>query len=222
MVHKAAHRDNVYRYLDRFNPHHAIKTGATMFRVFPRHQQADTIRALYGVIVAQARAPSFYAAYLVPDTVGGRFDMIVLHLALLLRRLRREPAELGALGQSVFDLFCTDMDHSLREMGVGDLAVPKHMRRLGEAFYGRALAYARALDVEGGELAPILARNVFSTEGATPPGAVRLASYVRAAEACLNDQLGAAFATGVLRFPDPDTIWDGEEHRAGETAAGMP
>jgi cytochrome b pre-mRNA-processing protein 3 len=77
-----------------------------MFRVFPRHEQADTIRALYGVIVAQARAPSFYATYLVPDTVGGRFDMIVLHLALVLRRLRREPAELGALGQSVFDLFC--------------------------------------------------------------------------------------------------------------------
>jgi cytochrome b pre-mRNA-processing protein 3 len=202
---------------------HAINTGATMFRVFPGHQQADTIRALYGVIVAQARAPSFYASYLVPDTVGGRFDMIVLHLALVLRRLRCEPAELGALGQSVFDLFCTDMDHSLREMGVGDLAVPKHMRRLGEAFYGRALAYDRALDAEGEErLAPTLARNVFSTEGALPPGAVRLASYVRAAEACLNGQLGAAIATSVLRFPDPDTIWDGEEHRAGETTAEMP
>ena len=193
-----------------------------MFRVFPRHEQADTIRALYGVIVAQARAPSFYATYLVPDTVGGRFDMIVLHLALVLRRLRREPAELGALGQSVFDLFCTDMDHSLREMGVGDLAVPKHMRRLGAAFYGRALAYDRALDAEGEErLAPTLARNVFATESAIPPGAVRLASYVRAAEACLNDQRGAAIATGVLRFPDPDPIC-GEEHRAGETAAEMP
>ena len=194
-----------------------------MFRIFARHQQADTIRALYGVIVAQARAPGFYATYLVPDTVGGRFDMIVLHLALVLRRLRCEPAELGALGQSVFDLFCTDMDHSLREMGVGDLAVPKHMRRLGEAFYGRACAYDRALDAKGEEvLAPTLARNVFSTGGAISPGAVRLASYVRAAEACLNSQLGAAIATGVLRFPDPDTIWDGEEHRGWETTAEMP
>ncbi|HXW30910.1 MAG TPA: ubiquinol-cytochrome C chaperone family protein, partial [Xanthobacteraceae bacterium] len=77
-----------------------------MFRVFPRHQQAHTIRNLYGAIVAQARAPSFYAAYLVPDTVEGRFDMIVLHLALVLRRLRREPARVKALGQGVFDLFC--------------------------------------------------------------------------------------------------------------------
>jgi cytochrome b pre-mRNA-processing protein 3 len=178
-----------------------------MFRVFPRHEQDHTIRALYAVIVAQARARSFYAAYLVPDTVAGRFDMIVLHLALVLRRLRREPAEFGALGQSVFDLFCTDMDHSLRELGVGDLAVPKHMRRLGEAFYGRALAYDRALDAQGGDLlAPALARNVFAVEDLSPPGAVRLAGYVRAAEACLNRQLAAAIATGVLRFPDPDTI----------------
>jgi cytochrome b pre-mRNA-processing protein 3 len=178
-----------------------------MFRVFPRHEQDPTIRALYAVIVAQARAPSFYAAYLVPDTVAGRFDMIVLHLALVLRRLRREPAEFGALGQSVFDLFCTDMDHSLRELGVGDLAVPKHMRRLGEAFYGRALAYDRALDAQGGDLlAPALARNVFAVEDLSPPGAVRLAGYVRAAEACLNGQRAAAIATGVLRFPDPDTI----------------
>ena len=178
-----------------------------MFKVFPRRQQAPTIRILYGAIVAQARARSFYAAYLVPDTVEGRFDMIVLHLALLLRRLRREPAALRALGQRVFDLFCTDMDHSLREMGVGDLAVPKHMRRLGEAFYGRALAYDRALDAQCGDvLASALARNVFPAEDATPPGAVRLASYVRVAEACLNGQLAAAIATGVLRFPDPNTI----------------
>jgi cytochrome b pre-mRNA-processing protein 3 len=178
-----------------------------MFRVFPRHQQAHTIRTLYGAIVAQARAPSFYAAYLVPDTVQGRFDMIVLHLALVLRRLRRETAELKGLGQGVFDLFCTDMDHSLREMGVGDLAVPKKMRRLGEAFYGRALAYDRALDAQNGDLlAHALARNVFPDASATPPGAARLAGYARAAEGCLNGQLGAAIATGVLRFPDPDTI----------------
>jgi cytochrome b pre-mRNA-processing protein 3 len=178
-----------------------------MFKIFPRHQQAPTIRVLYGVIVAQARAPSFYAAYLVPDTVEGRFDMIVLHLALVLRRLRREPTALRALGQSVFDLFCTDMDHSLREMGVGDLAVPKQMRRLGEAFYGRASAYERALDAEGGELlVPALARNLFPAADVTPPGAVRLAKYVRAAEACLNSQHGAAIATGALNFPDPDTI----------------
>ena len=178
-----------------------------MFKVFARHQQTHTIRILYGAIVAQARAPSFYTAYLVPDTVEGRFDMIVLHLVLVLRRLRREPAALTALGQRVFDLFCTDMDHSLREMGVGDLAVPKQMRRLGEAFYGRALAYDRALDAECEELlAPALARNLFPAAGATPPEAVRLAAYVRAVEACLNDQLDPAMATGVLRFPDPDTI----------------
>jgi cytochrome b pre-mRNA-processing protein 3 len=178
-----------------------------MFRIFPRHRQSDTIRALYGVIVAQARTPSFYATYRIPDTVEGRFDMIVLHLVLVLRRLRREPAPVSTLGQRVFDLFCTDMDHSLREMGVGDLSVPKHMRRMGEAFYGRALAYDQALDDDDRDrLAAALARNLFASMDIPSPEAVRLAAYVRAAEAGLNAQGREALSGAVLHFPDPGTI----------------
>ena len=95
------------------------------------------------MIVAQARLPCFYRDYAVADTVNGRFDLIVLHLALVLDRLAQDPA-LQSLGQGIFDRFCQDMDHNLREMGVGDLKVPKQMRHMGEAFYGRSQAYRAA------------------------------------------------------------------------------
>src|SRR4029078_3674874 len=96
-------------------------------RIFPFSTPAprpDTISTLYGMIVAQARLPCFYRDYAVADTVNGRFDLIVLHLTLLLARLAQEPA-LRELGQGVFDRFCQDMEHNLREIGIGDLKVPK-------------------------------------------------------------------------------------------------
>ena len=153
------------------------------------------------MIVTQARSPSFYLGYGVPDTVSGRLDMIMLHLVLFLARLRKEPPSLRALGQDVFDLFCRDMDDNLREMGVGDLAVPKHMRRVGEAFYGRTTAYEEGLAADDTTLAAALSRNIY---GAPAPGALRLAAYVREAVRCLAEQ--DDFAQGNLRFPDPDRI----------------
>ena len=122
---------------------------------FRRSDPIRNIQGLYGAIVAQARAPIFYFHLGVPDSVEGRFELIVLHLMLVLRRLgadgvaasEREPS-LGpgsAVGQQLFDVFCRDLDDNLREMGVGDLAVPRRMRQFGEAFYGRQAAYAAAL-----------------------------------------------------------------------------
>ena len=106
--------------------------------------------------------PAFYLALGVPDTAEGRFDLIVLHVHLLFRRLSGQGAEMQAIGQGVFDRFVTDMDDSLREMGTGDLAVPKRMRVMGEAFYGRAEAYDAALSAQGDDaLTAALARNVY-------------------------------------------------------------
>src|SRR4051812_40435606 len=116
-----------------------------------------TIAALYGAIVAQARDARFYEAYAVPDTVLGRLDLIVLHLALVLRRLREADAVMRTLAQKVFDTFCRDMDHNLREMGISDPGVPREMQKVGEAFYGRAQAYDAALAAHGdGALAQAL------------------------------------------------------------------
>src|SRR5437899_4480670 len=133
-----------------------------IFQLFRRTRDDPSITLLYGTIVAQARAPAFYQSFGVPDTANGRLEMVLLHVILLLRRLAGEPADAaGALAQAVFDLFCRDMDANLREMGVGDLAVPRTMQRIGEAFYGRQAAYRAALDSHDPHaLITVLARNV--------------------------------------------------------------
>jgi cytochrome b pre-mRNA-processing protein 3 len=178
-----------------------------LFRWLTRSPRGDTIQGLYGAIVAQARSRGFYADYGVADTVAGRFDMIVLHLVVFVRRLRREPAPIRALGQGVFDLFCRDMDHNFREMGIGDLAVPKHMRRVAEAFYGRAAAYDDAIDRPGEEpLATALARNIFPEAVVPSAGVGRLARYVRATIEELDRQDGEGFAQAKVMFPDPGMI----------------
>src|SRR5438876_846596 len=104
-----------------------------IFHRFRRTSRDGIIASLYGTIVAQARTTAFYQSFGVPDTINGRLEMIVLHAVLLLHRLNTEPAPIRRLGQAVFDHFCRDMDANLREMGVGDLAVPGKMRGIGEA-----------------------------------------------------------------------------------------
>lgn len=174
-----------------------------LFRRKPRGP--GTISTLYGMIVAQARLPTFYRDYAVADTVNGRFDLIVLHLAVVLDRLMGDAA-LQSLGQGIFDLFCQDMDHNLREMGVGDLKVPKEMRRIGEAFYGRAQAYRIAwAATDTGALVEALERNIYG--GAPAAAAVqRLAAYTREALRHLTAQPSASLAAGELHFPDPGKI----------------
>jgi cytochrome b pre-mRNA-processing protein 3 len=156
---------------------------------------------LYGMAVAAARAPALYAVLGVPDTLDGRFEMVGLHAFLLIDRLRREPPPGPDLAQSVFDAMFSDMDVTLREMGVGDLTVGKRVREMWEAFHGRAAAYEAALaDADHDALATALGRNVW--RGLTPaPGAPEaLAAMVRAQQAGLAEQDLAAFVAGNARF----------------------
>jgi cytochrome b pre-mRNA-processing protein 3 len=173
-----------------------------ILRRFRSSSQAGTIRDFYGMIVAQARAAAFYSGYGVPDTVQGRFDLIVLHLVLVLERLGRAGAARG-FRQESFDVFCRDLEDNLREMGVGDLAVPKEMRRFGEAFYGRQAAYLAALAAsDERELERALTRNIF--QGADiDPGAVQLARYARAALRQFAAQDERALLRGEIVFPKP-------------------
>ena len=189
-----------------------------ILKLFRPSSPAHSISDLYGAIVAQAREPAFYSAYGVPDTVQGRFDLIVLHLVLVIAQIGREAGEQAlpsegaarAIGQQLFDTFCRDLDDNLREMGVGDLAVPKKMRSFAEAFYGRQAAYVAALAAtDRRELENALARNIFD-DAKSGERAVRLAAYVRAALAQFGQQGQSAFEAALLRgrveFPKPETM----------------
>ena len=172
--------------------------------LFRRKPQRDTISILYGMIVAQARLPVFYRDYAIADTVNGRFDLIVLHLALVLDRLT-ENGRLEPAGQAVFDRFCRDMDDNLREMGISDLKVPKEMKRMGEAFYGRSRAYLEALG-DRRALVSALTRNIYGGAPSANDAAPRLAEYVVAAAAALKAQKLAAIVEGDVHFPDPALV----------------
>ena len=163
----------------------------------PDPSAAPTIEVIYGMIVTRVREPVFYRDLGVPDTVDGRFDLLLLHLWMVLRRLRttedgKEPA------QALFDRFCEDMDDNLREMGVGDLAVPRRMQAFGEAFYGRSraydLAFARGLEA----LAQAIAKNILN--GGDLDHAQALAAYTMASVTSLAACDDAAMLRGAWSF----------------------
>jgi len=180
----------------------------------PDLSPAPTIEVIYGMIVTQAREPVFYRDLGVPDTVDGRFDLLLLHLWMVLRRLRSAESGMEP-AQALFDRFCEDMDDNLREMGVGDLAVPRRMQAFGEAFYGRSRAYDLALGQRTDQvteqvteqrieqvreaLAQVIAKNILN--GGDQDHAQALAAYTMATVTCLAACDDAAMLRGAWSFP---------------------
>ncbi|MCK5930823.1 MAG: hypothetical protein KAG89_01495 [Fulvimarina manganoxydans] len=107
------------------------------------------VDALYAAVTDWARQPKLYEDGGVPDTVMGRFEALAIAMYLFLRRCR-DDARLAPLAQDVVDRFVTDMDHSLREIGIGYQAVPKRMRKLAGQFYERVSAYDAAMEAGEG------------------------------------------------------------------------
>jgi cytochrome b pre-mRNA-processing protein 3 len=167
--------------------------------LFRKNTATAPVYAVYNAIVAQSRQPRFYADWLVPDTVTGRFDMISLHMALLFRRLRAETGAQKEFSQAVFDLFFKDMDRSLREMGVGDLGVPKRIQKMGNIFFGLLAAMNEAMDRnDQGALQDVLVRNIF--DGATGPHIEALAAYLLSQDRFLAGQPAGAITGGKVNF----------------------
>jgi len=171
---------------------------------------------LYGRAVTAARAPYLYRDLGVPDTLDGRFDLVGLYAFLLVRRLEADPPAGHHLAQAVFDAMFSDMDVTLRELGVGDLSVGKRVKAMWEAFHGRARAYEAALSApvelpfgspvgpdEGEPLAEALARNVWRGKP-VPGGPARLARLVRAEDRHLASQSFAELAGGSVAFLSPE------------------
>jgi cytochrome b pre-mRNA-processing protein 3 len=176
---------------------------ATLKRIFgsDRAARREITERVYDKIVAAARQPAFYGEWGVPDTPLGRYEMIALHLFLVLHRLRGESEAASALAQDLTDNFFTDLDHSIRELGVGDLGVPKRMKKLAGMFYGRATAYGEA--VERGDaalLSTALARNIRPGDPEWP-SAADLGRYALAAHRELARQPVTDFVAGRLTFP---------------------
>ncbi len=147
--------------------------------LFRKNTATEPVYRIYSAIVAQSRQPVFFADWGVPDTLTGRFDMISLHMALLFMRLRRTGKAGQDFAQSVFDLFFKDMDRSLREMGVGDLSVPKRIQKMGALFYGLLTNVADALDANDRPLLEqVLQRNVLADVETSD--ATALAAYLAA------------------------------------------
>lgn len=163
---------------------------------------ADAAHGLYAAAVNQARRPEFYVALAVPDSVDGRFDLVALHVFLVLHRLGRDGREAKPLAQAVFDLMFADMDENLREMGVGDLAVGKKVKTMAQAFYGRIAAYETGL-ADDEAMKDALARNLY--RGAPVDEAIlnALASYVRREDAALAHQALGDMKEGRVCFGTP-------------------
>jgi cytochrome b pre-mRNA-processing protein 3 len=160
-----------------------------------RDKGEDIAHALYLAAVAQARQPVFYAAHGVPDSVDGRFDLIVLHVYLLLQPLHRlaqgedlgedlgdgrdaAAIRAGEIAQALFDTMFGDMDRSLREMGVSDISVGKRVKHMAKSFYGRVAAYDEGLAGSGEILAAALERNLFGTVSPMPEHVAAMADYL--------------------------------------------
>jgi len=128
-------------------------------RLGKREGAASAARRLHAAATAQSRRAEFYRNMGVPDTVDGRFELLTLHVVLLLERLKEQPA----VRQDLFDTYVSDLDGALREMGVGDLAMGRRMKQLGQVFYGRAATFGMAFKAlpDDTELRELIARTVF-------------------------------------------------------------
>ncbi|MFD1701821.1 ubiquinol-cytochrome C chaperone family protein [Methylopila henanensis] len=183
----------------------AATVGTTMaFGLFGRRARPDAAAAdaIYAVIVAQARRPALYRDLGAPDTVVGRFEVILLHAVLFFRRVKASPDAAGR-AQLVFDAMVRDLDASLREIGVGDMTVPKRMKTMVGAFYARIEAYEAALDRDDDALGAALARHVYGEPAAADRAeAERFAAYVRRADAALSTQPLADLLAAGPAFPE--------------------
>lgn len=148
--------------------------------------------ALYAAIVDRARQPHWYLDGQVPDSVDGRFDMIAATLSMVLLRLEEDPAG-AAPGATLAERFVDDMDGQLRQIGIGDIVVGKHIGKMMGMLGGRLGAYRHGL--ADGDLKPALARNLYRgdapADGAVAHVANRLAAFRTALSAVPIDSLVA-------------------------------
>ncbi|MGH6841384.1 MAG: ubiquinol-cytochrome C chaperone family protein [Methylocella sp.] len=173
-----------------------------VFPIFRRSANRQMIDRLSGEIVAAARNPVLFADYGIEDSLEGRFEAVTLHAVLVLRRLNHMDPPAAEIAQDLTDAIFRSFEIALREMGVGDISVPKEMKIIARAFFGRARAYDRALNGGTPELVAAIARNVY--DGREDPD--RLARYVETADKILAKVSLDVFTLGPVPFPAPAAV----------------
>lgn len=165
------------------------------FAPAPFQQQAHQ---LYVALVAQSRQPVFYRDWDVADTVDGRFDVIAVHLFLVVDALRRKDTpEALECARVLTEVFVSDMDRSLREMGSTDTGTGMRVKSMAQAFYGRQEVYKQGFD--GGSLADALSRNLYREKPVSAPALAAVEAYMRQTAAHLGAQ---ALVDGEVSFVD--------------------
>jgi cytochrome b pre-mRNA-processing protein 3 len=179
--------------------------------LFNRSTSRRKASELYGAVVTFARRPALFADLRIADTPEGRYEALVLHLFLVMERLRAEQQDGLEPSQALLEAFVTDMDDSMREMGVGDLSVPRKVKKAAAAFYDRAEVYRAAMAApDDRELAAALARCVPAAEGGDLDAA-GLAADLRRQAAALAALPPADLLAG--RLPGSSAAAPAAEHR---------
>ena len=176
-----------------------------LFKFF-KNQDTDSINRLYLSTVEQARHQYFYQVLTVPDSIDGRFDLIVLHVVVILNRLKDGNYQVALFAKRFLNYFFLDMDRNLRELGVSDLSVPKKMKKMAEAFYGRQVAYSTPLlnnDLDALTLA--IDRNIFPGQDVNSQTKF-LARYLFTATRKLAEQSTKDLLLGKVSWPNPEQI----------------
>lgn len=177
-------------------------------RLFGRRrgdERADM--AFYATVVAQARQPGFYAALGVPDTLDGRFELIALHVILVMRRLKGQGAAADERARRLYEVMIDEFDTSLREMGAGDTGIGRRVKTMLRGMHGRIIAYDKALaDPDPRHLEVALDNNLYGTVREVDPAHLSaVAGYVRETVAVLETVPVERIVAGELRFaPVPD------------------
>lgn len=159
----------------------------------------------YAILTQAARQPGFYLHMDVPDTVMGRFEMLAIVMILYFHRTKDASISGQEIAQEIVDAFFQDLDHSMRELGIGDQGVPKRMKKFAGMFYGRLESYAAALDgADADALAAALRRNIYPQADETAPDMCALAKWMMMASETLSSQSEDAVVTGSATLPSPD------------------
>ncbi len=154
---------------------------------------------------AAARHPIFYTTLAVPDSFDGRFELLVLHAQLMIRRLRQDGEAGNEIGQLLFDALTGHFDEALRAIGVGDMSVGKRVKTMTSAVYGRLSAYDAGLDAEDPTvLLGAVRRNLYGTVQDVDDATIAAAAaYIRAADAHLRGVPLDVILAGTGQFPEP-------------------